>query len=105
MGKRISNGSRLLARYEVPKVKKKNIYELFGTELLITGAYREIAEEHLKSWNTLHVYLTSNRCNEVDLMKLIVIEREGKSRPQLISRMHSALTSIKRKSQQRELGI
>jgi len=89
-------------------MKEKNVkkkYELFGTELTITGAHRQVASYYLKSWNTLWEYLDSDVCNEIDLMRMIVIEKEGKNRPQLISRMHSAITTIRRNSQRKELGI
>ena len=81
----------------------KNVYRLFGTELLITDGYRKEASENLKSWNTLHEYLTTGP-DELDLMKLIVIEKEGKSRSQIISRLHSALTSARRKIEREELN-
>lgn len=85
--------------------KHKSTYELFGRVLNIDEEYRFNANLHLRSWNTLHDFLTNAEYTEEDLMKHIVIEKEGKSRKQLISRMHSAITSIRRKSQQKELGI
>lgn len=70
------------------------IYSLFDSEFEITDGDRDRLSNIATSWTRLHD--TLNELDELDVKKLIVIEREGSNRPHITRRLRSRLVSLKR---------
>jgi len=86
---------------------KKKEYYIFDKVIKFNGSDEGSLRLHLKSWNTLHDYLSKidDELSEDELIKLIVIEKESENRNHMVTRIHSRMISLRRNKQKAELGI